>query len=87
MPSNRLTPEEQYEITYRAMKNALWHVLGTSVYLVFLIFAAAIGLLTFALPALGSFAQGNSGLFVLGVGLLGVFIAGFAFYRIYQLLQ
>ncbi|ELZ95098.1 hypothetical protein C440_08477 [Haloferax mucosum ATCC BAA-1512] len=69
------------------MKNALWHVPGTSVYLVFLIFAAAIGLFTFAFPALGSLAQGDTGLFVLAVGLFGLFVTGVAGYRIYQLIQ
>ncbi|ELZ87320.1 hypothetical protein C453_03179 [Haloferax elongans ATCC BAA-1513] len=87
MPSDSLSPEEQYEITYQATKNAIWDVLGTAVYLVFLIFAVAIALFAIAFPAIGSLATGDVKPFVVGVAVLGLAVVGFGSYRIYQLVQ
>ncbi|MFC7204902.1 hypothetical protein ACFQJC_15400 [Haloferax namakaokahaiae] len=85
MPSNELSPEEQYELTYRATKNALWDVLGTAVYLAFLIVAASIGLFTLFFPAVLNLSQNPNRPVLLGAAAVGVLIFGVAGYRIYQL--
>ena len=87
MPSDSLSPEEQYELTYRATKNALWDVLGTAVYLLFLIFAVSLAVFVFVLPAVGSLTQGNAPPLVLGIGALGLVVAGYGAYRISQLIR
>ncbi|KAB1197539.1 MULTISPECIES: hypothetical protein [Haloferax] len=85
MPSDSLSSEEQYELTYRATKNAIWDVLGTAVYLLFLIFALGITLLGFVFPALGELASGGTNPLALGVGGVGFLVALIAGYQIYQL--
>ncbi|KAB1192710.1 hypothetical protein GJR96_04340 [Haloferax sp. MBLA0076] len=87
MPSDSLSPEErrQYDVVYHATKNAIWDVLGTAVYLLFLVFALGITLLGLVFPALGELASGGTNPFVLGVGGVGFLVALIAAHQIYSL--
>lgn len=87
MPSDSLSAEErrQYDVVYHATKNAIWDVLGTAVYLLFLVFALGITLLGFVFPAIGELASGGTTPFVLGVGAVGLVVAALAAQQIYQL--
>ncbi|WP_416838349.1 hypothetical protein [Haloferax sp. DFSO52] len=87
MPADSLSAEErrQYDVVYHATKNAIWDVLGTAVYLLFLVFVLGITLLGFVFPALGELASGETNPFVLGIGGVAVLVALITAYQIYRL--
>jgi len=89
VPSDSLSPEErqQYDLVYHATKNAIWDVLGTAVYLLFLLFGGFLVLSVFVLPALGAFSQTADSPVVLGIGAVGLILLVAIGYRIVRLLQ
>ncbi|KTG29390.1 hypothetical protein [Haloferax profundi] len=89
MPSDSLSAEErrQYDVVYHATKNAIWDVLGTAVYLLFLVFGVSIAVFALVLPAVGALAQGDANVVVLGVGFVGLVVAAFGVYRVYTLVR
>lgn len=66
-----LTSDEQYAVVRRAVEDALWAVLGTAVYAVFLAILLVVGL-SMLLGGLAVGASGNPTLLVVG----GVLFAG-----------
>ncbi|RDZ54198.1 hypothetical protein C5C07_01300 [Haloferax sp. Atlit-4N] len=89
MPSDSLSPEErqQYDLVYHATKNAVWDVLGTAVYLLFLVFGGFLVLFGFVLPALGALSRTGGTPVVLGVGAVGLILLVAIGYRIVRLLE
>ncbi|ADE03818.1 hypothetical protein [Haloferax volcanii] len=89
MPSDSLSPEErqQYDLVYHATKNAIWDVLGTAVYVLFLVFGGFLVLFVFVLPALSALSQTGGTPVVLGVGAVGLILFVAIGYRIVRLLQ
>ena len=89
MPSDSLSPEErqQYDLVYHATKNAIWDVLGTAVYLLFLLFGGLLVLSVFVLPALSALSRTGGTPVVLGIGAVGLILLVAIGYRIVRLLQ
>jgi len=89
VPSDSLSPEErqQYDLVYHATKNAVWDVLGTAVYLLFLVFGGLVVLFGFVLPALGALSQTADSPVALGIGAVGLILLVAIGYRIVRLLQ
>jgi hypothetical protein len=79
-----MAPADYYELTYRATRAALWDVLGTATWTLFLLAAGLLGF--YALVANGLSLAGDGGNAGHAVALgIGVLLFGFAAVRLYGL--
>jgi len=75
---------DQYEVVYRATRDAIWHVVGTLALAFFYGLAGLLGLSLFV-RALSGFVTGSAGVAVALVGVFGAAMLVVAGYRLYRL--